>query len=144
MTMMASQIINLTVVYSILYSGADQRKIKALRHWPLCREFTGTSEFPAQRASNGENVSIWWRHQEAGALRLGMNPNMDFNICFSNTGHRYYNIWKNISYNLTWHILEVLTRETSTCIQVSILQVFSKYIAQLYPTLKIKYPDLEN
>ena len=28
------------------------------RHWPLC----GTGEFPAQMASNAENVSIWWRH----------------------------------------------------------------------------------
>ena len=36
--------------------------IKAPRHWPLCGEFTGTGEFPAQRASNAENVSIWWRH----------------------------------------------------------------------------------
>ena len=144
MTTMASQITSLTVVYSIIYSGADQRKINAPCHWPLCGEFTGIGEFPAQRASNAENVSIWWHH-EAGALHLGMNTNMDFNICFSNTGHRYYNIWKNISYFLSWHILEVLAkRETSTCIQGSILQVFSKYIAQLYPTFKIKYPDLEN
>ena len=29
----------------------------------LCGEFTGTGEFPAQRASHAENVSIWWRHQ---------------------------------------------------------------------------------
>ena len=36
--------------------------IKALCHWPLCGEFTGTGEYPAQRASNAENVSIWWRH----------------------------------------------------------------------------------
>ena len=28
----------------------------------LCGEFTGTGEFPAQRASDAENVSIWWRH----------------------------------------------------------------------------------
>ena len=27
-----------------------------------CGEFTGTGEFPAQRASYAENVSIWWRH----------------------------------------------------------------------------------
>ena len=26
------------------------------------RQFTGTGEFPAQRANNAENVSIWWRH----------------------------------------------------------------------------------
>ena len=38
--------------------------IKAPRHWPLCGEFTGAAEFPAQRASNAENVSIWWRHHE--------------------------------------------------------------------------------
>ena len=29
-------------------------------HWHLCGEFTGDP--PAQRASNAENVSIWWRH----------------------------------------------------------------------------------
>ena len=31
---------------------------------PLCGEFTGTGEFPAQRASYAENVSIWWRHHD--------------------------------------------------------------------------------
>ena len=36
--------------------------IKAPRHWPLCGEFTGPGEFPTQRASYAENVSIWWRH----------------------------------------------------------------------------------
>ena len=42
--------------------------IKVPRHWPLCGEFTGTGEVPAQRASYAENVSIWWRHH--GFLRL--------------------------------------------------------------------------
>ena len=36
------------------------------RHWPLCMEFTVTAEFPGQRASNAENVSIWWRHHVTG------------------------------------------------------------------------------
>ena len=39
-----------------------KENIKAPRHWPLCGEVTGTGEFPTQRASNVENVSIWWRH----------------------------------------------------------------------------------
>ena len=39
-----------------------KENIKAPRHWPLCGDFTGTGEFPAQRASYAENVSIWWRH----------------------------------------------------------------------------------
>ena len=33
-----------------------KENVKAPRHWPLCREFTG--EFPAQMASNAENVSV--------------------------------------------------------------------------------------
>ena len=34
-----------------------EENIKAPRQWPSCGEFT-------QRASNAENVSIWWRHHE--------------------------------------------------------------------------------
>ena len=62
MTTLASQLTSLTVVYSIVYSGVNQENIKAPRHWPLCGEVTGTGEFPAQRTSNAEKVSIWWRH----------------------------------------------------------------------------------
>ena len=36
-----------------------KENIKAPHHWPLC-----PGEFPAQMASDGENVSIWWRHSE--------------------------------------------------------------------------------
>ena len=45
MSTIASQISNLTIVYSTVYSGADQRHIKAPRHCPLCGEFTG-DQFP--------------------------------------------------------------------------------------------------
>ena len=37
---MASQITSLTIVYSVVYSGAYKKNIKAPRHWPLCGEFT--------------------------------------------------------------------------------------------------------
>ena len=53
---MASQITSLTIVYSGVYSGADQRKLQSSASLAFVREFTG--EFPAQRASNAENVSI--------------------------------------------------------------------------------------
>ena len=62
MSAMASLITSLTIVYSTVYWDADQKKNKAPRHWPLCGEFTGHRWIPAQRASNPENVSIWWRH----------------------------------------------------------------------------------
>ena len=50
------------------------KKTSKLRvgHLPLCGEFTGTGEFPAQRASNVENVSIWWLHHVAQKSCLGM------------------------------------------------------------------------
>ena len=46
-----------------------KENIKALRPWPMCGEFTVTGEFPAEMASNAENVSIWWRHHGTGASR---------------------------------------------------------------------------
>ena len=51
---MASQIIRLAIVYSTVYSGADQRKHQ--------NSVSLAGEFPAQMASDAENVSIWWRH----------------------------------------------------------------------------------
>ena len=53
--------------------------IKAPRHWPLCGEFTGTGEFPAQRASNAENVSIWWRHHDVLLHHLDPSYSHSFN-----------------------------------------------------------------
>ena len=47
-----------------------QENIKALRHWPLCGKFTGTGEFPVQRDSNADNVSIWWRHHKLNKFYL--------------------------------------------------------------------------
>ena len=64
MTTMASQITSLTVVYSSVYSDADQRKHQSSVSLALCEEFTGTDEFPAQKASYADNVSIWWRQHE--------------------------------------------------------------------------------
>ena len=41
------------------------KKTSNLRVTGLCEENSPvTGEFPAQRASNAENVSIWWRHHE--------------------------------------------------------------------------------
>ena len=66
---MPSQITSLTIVYSAVYSGADQRKYQSSASLAsLCGEFTGTGEFPAQMASNAENVSIWWRRHDPAFL----------------------------------------------------------------------------
>ena len=54
------------------------KKTSKLRATGLCAENSpGTGEFPAQKASNAENVSIWWRHHEMfyvfGGLVIGSN-----------------------------------------------------------------------
>ena len=46
--------------------------IKALRHWTFCGEFARTGEIPAQRVSNADNVSIWWRHHASGSVVQGI------------------------------------------------------------------------
>ena len=61
---MSSQITCLTIVYSIVYSGVDRRKRQNCASLAFVRGIHRrifTSEFPAQMASNAENVSIWWR-----------------------------------------------------------------------------------
>ena len=60
---MMSQITSLTIVYSTIYSDADQRKKSKLRVTGLCAgNSPRTGEYLAQMASNAENASIWWRH----------------------------------------------------------------------------------
>ena len=65
MGVMASQITSLTIVYSTVYSDEDQRKHQSSASLAF---FVGnspvTGEFPAQMASNADNVSIWWRHHD--------------------------------------------------------------------------------
>ena len=63
MRAMASQITSLTIVYSTVYSRHRSKKTSKLRVTSLCEGNSPvTGEFPAQRASNAENVPIWWRH----------------------------------------------------------------------------------
>ena len=59
---MVSQITGLAIVYLTVYSGTYQRTPK-LRVTGLCAVNSPvTGEFPAQKANNAENISIWWRH----------------------------------------------------------------------------------
>ena len=58
----ASQITSLTIVYSTVYSDANQRKHQSSASLAFVRWI------PAQMASNAKNVSIWWRHHEGKRL----------------------------------------------------------------------------
>ena len=73
MTTLASQITSLTVVYSIVHSDPDQRKHQSFASLAIVWGIHRTGEFPEQRASNTESVSISWRHHVSGALRQVIN-----------------------------------------------------------------------
>ena len=65
MSTMASQITSLTIVHSTVYSRHRSERTSKLHVTGLCEwNSPVTSEFPAQRTSNTENVPIWWRHHE--------------------------------------------------------------------------------
>ena len=62
MSEMASEITSLKIVYSSVCSRADKKTSK-LSITGLCEGISPvTGEFLAQRTSNTNNISIWWRH----------------------------------------------------------------------------------
>ena len=117
MTTMASQITSLTVVYLTVFFRRISKKTSKLRVTGICvgnspgpvnsphrgpvtrkmfpfddviTNSPVTGEFPAQKASNAENVSIWWHHHgvPCSGLRL-------FNV--THTFHGYFTgspIWR--------------------------------------------------
>ena len=58
---MTSPVMSISVVCSTVCSGADQTKYQSSASLAFVG---GTGEFPAQRVSNMQNVSIWWRHHD--------------------------------------------------------------------------------
>ena len=64
MRAMASQITCLSIVYSTVIQ-AQMKETAELCVTGLCEgNSLVTGEFPTQRASNAENVSIWWCHHD--------------------------------------------------------------------------------
>ena len=69
MSTMASQITVLTIVCSTRLFRRRWRKTSELRVTGLCEGNSPvTGEFPTQRASNAENIFIWWRHHHAWSI----------------------------------------------------------------------------
>ena len=103
MDAMASQITSLATAYSTVYSGGDQRKDQSsasLAFWVGNSPMTG--EFPAQMASNAQNVSIWWRHHKswtshplrmAITLQIYMITHIVFHPPFANIVSFYVGFW---------------------------------------------------
>ena len=88
-----------------LIQAQSKENIKAPRHWPLYGEFTGTGEFPALRASNTENVSIWWRHHARSPLDVVM------------TGAMWLSSYNSLEFmTASWCYLNGVTLDACTCL----------------------------
>ena len=131
MSMMASQITSLLIVYSTLCSGP--KKTSKLHVTGLCEVNSPvTGEFPAQRASNVENVSIWWCHHEQP--ESAMCPYMAKHCQV--LGHLHAQLWSNSNHVYTRLTLIEFTSSfqplnEKEC-QIKCFQVIVK--------IKIKYP----
>ena len=86
MSTIASQITNLTIVYSTVYSDADQSKHQSSASLAFVR---------GQMASDAENVSIWWRHHDMDRHGKGLDrfPNLPLSKL---PLYKPYCLWTNI------------------------------------------------
>ena len=93
MCTMASQNTSLTIVCTTVYSGADQRKHQSSASLAFVRGSRRGRGIPRTKASNAENVSIWWRHHDLVNIPLPVfklssarvNHNTEFYIVGLNT-----------------------------------------------------------
>ena len=65
MSAMAYQITGVSIVYSTICSGVDKKKHQSSTSlFFVGGNSTVSGEFPVQRASNAQKVSVWWRHHQ--------------------------------------------------------------------------------
>ena len=104
---MASQITSITIVYSAVYSGADQRKHESTASLAFVRGIHRWSVNSRTMASNVKNVSIWWRrwrhHDKLPADRHSIRKKLWLDglsnrIKFK---HHYYGLWNRLT-GTTW------------------------------------------
>ena len=80
-------ITSLTIVYSTVYWKHRSKKILKLCATGLCEGNSSvTGEFPAQRASDTENVSIWWQHHVLWNLFSHFEWHSQVEKCHTNDG----------------------------------------------------------
>ena len=97
MSAMASQITCVSIVCSIVCSGADQRKHQSSASLAFVRGIHWS--FPSQKASNAEYISIWWRHHRLPSfaatflncsfiIKILFSANIRYNKPISSNGSR--------------------------------------------------------
>ena len=103
---MASQITGVSIAYSTVGSGADQRKHQSSASLAFVRGI------PAQRASNAENVSIWWRHHMMEKIFHFLNINLLFLLTKTSKATTMIKLRAGLN-NL--HIFDIVKRDYICC-----------------------------
>ena len=87
-----------------------------------------TGEFPSQRASNAENVSIWWRHHEKWLQCIRNYP------ISQRHKHNMYRIRSHFAmYSVLLHIKHCLSKTNSiSCLHVVLASVVLYFAQNLY------------
>ena len=85
-------------ILNCFFQAQIKENIIAPRHWSRVGNLPVTGEFPAQKASNADDVSIWWRHHEPLLYtmvwrRMGHKPLSKNNDWFS-TRRLLVSLWK--------------------------------------------------
>ena len=108
----ASQITSLTIIYSIVYSDAVQRNIKAPRHWPLCGEFSGDRWIPR---TNGQLRGKCFHLMTSSWNILGVSGLMWATYIFFKVTSQYnHELWLILGVHSTTHALRIATKEHLT------------------------------
>ena len=117
----ASQITSITIVYSTVYSDADQRKHTAsaslaflwgIHRWPVSSPHKG----PVRR----KMFQIWWRHHEEIDHQFNKYSEFDINLskhfsllpfpCSSTENHRSLILWS----SLHWCHMSIMTSQMTS------------------------------
>ena len=78
---MAPQSTSVSIVYLTGCSCADEWKVKAPRHWPLCREFTGDRRIPRTKGQKrGKCSHLMTSSCETGTWKMASNSS-DIFLC---------------------------------------------------------------
>ena len=125
MTTMVSQITSLTVVNSIIYLGADQRKHQSSASLAFVRGIHRDWWVPRTKASNAENFSIWWRHHDK-SITQGVVSGEVLSAC-----HGYFGKWSKYLSRTYCYIRAMMTTPGSMNPSIIINCQASRWMGQL-------------
>ena len=127
-------ITGISTVYSTVCSEADQPKTPKPRGIRLCEgNLPVTGGFPAQRASNVENVSMWLRHHdELFSTGLSLWNLVMFEI-------QFVNIWQHTTEPMLYAAASQCVVKYSICVLVFACQVFNsaEFLVSVFYRLQV-------